>query len=37
MEFRLFTGTITNLIEKELIQVDYDFTSFDCEERYTID
>ena len=30
------TGTITKLIEKELIQVDYDFSGFEYEERYTI-
>lgn len=31
------TGTITKLIEKELIQVDYDFSGFKYEERYTIE
>ena len=31
------TGTITKLIEKELIQVDYDFSAFKYEERYTIE
>lgn len=31
------TGTITKLIENELIQIDYDFTGFDYEERYTIE
>ncbi|MBQ0768592.1 MAG: hypothetical protein KBT58_04830 [Bizionia sp.] len=30
------TGTITNLIENEIIQVDYDFSGFKYEERYTI-
>jgi uncharacterized protein YndB with AHSA1/START domain len=30
------TGTITKLIEKELIQVGYDFSDFDYEERYTL-
>lgn len=31
------TGTITKLIENELIQVDYDFPDFRYEERYTIE
>lgn len=31
------TGTITKLIENELIQVDYDFSGFLYEERYTIE
>jgi hypothetical protein len=31
------TGTITKLIENQLIQVDYDFSGFLYEERYTIE
>ena len=31
------TGTITKLFENELIQVDYDFSGFKYEERYTIE
>jgi hypothetical protein len=31
------TGTITKLIEKEFIQVDFDFSGFKYEERYTIE
>ncbi len=31
------TGTITKIIENELIQVDYDFSGFKYEERYTIE
>lgn len=31
------TGTITKLIQNELIQVDYDFSGFKYEERYTIE
>jgi hypothetical protein len=31
------TGTITKRIENELIQVDYDFSGFEYEERYTIE
>ncbi|MBL4709929.1 MAG: hypothetical protein JKY48_15965 [Flavobacteriales bacterium] len=31
------TGTISKLIEKELIQIDYDFSGFKYEEKYTIE
>ncbi len=30
------TGTITKLVVEELIQVDYDFSEFDYEERYSL-